>query len=142
MRSLAMLLSLVSAAACASPLPPPEAGERRDNLLPASHLELTTAQGEVIGTDRLPPGQELAQGLTIRLQADRHAPIVVQVAPGWFLDESGIAYGPRERLEVSGWREVRRGQPVLVVREVRQGERRLLVRDLDGRPLWTPAPPR
>jgi hypothetical protein len=131
---------LALTAACAPTLPQVEGSEGFESALPAAHLETTTAQGEVIGVDRSSPDRDLAEGLVLRVQGDGKKPFIVQLAPGWYLDENGIGYGPRERLEVRGRRAVLEGEPVFVADEVRQGERRLLLRDAEGRPLWSREP--
>jgi hypothetical protein len=123
------------ATACAGTLPPIEGGEGSE-MLPASHLELTTADGEVLGVDRRDPAYELSEGLRVELRNDARQPVVVRLAPGWYLDERGIAYGPRERLTVRGRREVRQGSSEIVVTEVRQNGRWVPLRDSAGRPLW------
>lgn len=136
-RSAIAALLLLAAAACGPAIgrPAVEPG-RESTTLPPSYVETTTANGEIIGVDRATPGRELAEGLTIRLQADAERPIVVQLAPGWYLDENGIGYGPRERLVVRGRREVRQGRSVFVATEVRQGDRWVPLRDETGRPVW------
>ena len=109
--------------------------------MPPEHLRPTTADGEVIGVDGTQPSRELAEGLTIRLQADADEPVAVQLAPGWYLRENGIGYGPSERMVVRGKRAMRGGQPVIIATEVEQGERRVPLRDESGRPLWKQTTP-
>jgi hypothetical protein len=133
---------LLFAIACTTTLPPAGSGEGR-TLTPASHVGLTTADGEVIGVDRNDASQQLSQGLTLELRADSDEPLVVRLAPGWYLDEQGVSYGPKERLSVRGHREVQNGQNVFVVQEVRSNGRWIPLRDATGQPLWQerrPAP--
>jgi hypothetical protein len=137
-------LAVVSlfAVACTTTLPPVDSQEGR-TLTPASHVGLTTADGEVIGVDRNQPSHQLSQGLTLELRADADEPLVVRLAPGWYLDEQGVSYGPRERLSVRGRREVQNGRSVFVVQEVRSKGRWIPLRDASGQPLWqqrSPAP--
>lgn len=127
----------ISPLACAAGIGPPAldpAEERR--TLPQPYVETTTASGEVIGVDRAPPGQELAEGLTIRLRADTRDPIDVKLAPGWYLEENGISYGPREQMSVRGRSEQRGGRSVFIATEIQNGERWVPLRDEQGRPLW------
>lgn len=128
------LVALLSTA-CAATLPGTEGGSG-PRMLPASHLELTTSSGEVLGVDRRSPERDLAEGVTVELRADTGNPIVLRLAPGWYLDERGIAYGPRERLTVRGRREVRGGTTLFVVNEVRKDGRWIPLRDAEGNPLW------
>ncbi len=136
-----IILVTLFASACAGTLPGVESGTERD-MMPASHLELSTADGEISGVDRRDPSRELSEGLMIELRDDDDRPLAVRLAPGWYLDEQGIAYGPRERLSVRGHRSVQNGEPVFVVNEVRQNGRWVRLRDASGRPLWTGAEPK
>jgi hypothetical protein len=114
--------------------PPPF--DIRQEQTPREHAQATTADGEVLGIDRASPGRELAEGLTVQLRAGGEAPVAVQLAPGWYLEENEIHYGPSERLIVRGKRSERAGKQVLVATEIKRGERWVPLRDETGRPLW------
>jgi hypothetical protein len=132
-----LVLVALTSVGCATPARDPAlTAHERSSGMPPSFVETRTADGEILGVDRQPPGTEIAQGLSVRLQVDREQPIVVQLAPGWYLDENGIAYGAQERMTVRGRREVRNGRSVLIATEVRRGERWVPLRDEEGRPLW------
>lgn len=47
----------------------------------------TTSDGQVVGADRKPPADKLAEG-----------PSNTGAAPGWKLDSSGISYDPKARV--------------------------------------------
>lgn len=132
-----VFVALASTGGCTAPLREPGMTAHEESSgVPASYLETRTADGEILGVDRQPPGYELAQGLSVRLSTDEAQPIVVQLAPGWYLEEKGVAFRARERMTVRGRREVRDGREVLIATEVRRGENWIPLRDETGRPLW------
>jgi hypothetical protein len=135
------LLVLLAAVGCGPPTGPPPFDIREHHNIPPEHTLPTTADGEVLGVDRQSPGRELTEGLSVRLRADGDQPIVVQLAPGWYLEENGIAYRPSERLSVRGKRSGPVGNQVLIATEVRSGERWITLRDEQGRPLWRQSEP-
>jgi hypothetical protein len=137
------LLVLAAAVGCGPPIGPPPFDIREQHNVPPEHSLPTTADGEVLGVDRQSPGRELSEGLTVRLRAGGDAPVLVQLAPGWYLDEHGIGYGPSERLTVRGKRARGPDGQILIATEIRSGERWIQVRDEEGRPLWrSPTPSR
>ncbi len=98
----------------------------------------TAADGEVIGVDQVPPSDRLASGFRLRLGGEK--PMVVDLAPDWYLDQNGIRFSPSERVHVEGHRVERSGQSVLYATSVTKGEKTVELRDRDGNPLWI-APP-
>jgi hypothetical protein len=115
---------------------PPPFDIRQEHGVPPEHAQPTTADGEVLGVDRKSPGRELAEGLTVQIRAGGDEPVAVQLAPGWYLEEKGIHYGPSERLIVRGKRAQRAGKQVLIATEIKSGQGWVPVRDEEGRPLW------
>jgi hypothetical protein len=136
------LLLCLAAVGCAPAVGPQPFDIREGQFVPAEYSQPTTADGEVLGVDRQSPSRELAEGLTVRLRAGGADPVVVQLAPGWYLEQNGIGYGPSERVVVRGRRAQRAGSPVFVATEIQSGDRWIPLRDEQGRPLWpqqTPA---
>jgi hypothetical protein len=70
------------------------------------------------------------------MRADTEQPVTVLLAPGWYLERSGVRFRNAERMEVRGSRVLRSGEPVIIASEVRQGETTVRLRDENGRPLW------
>jgi hypothetical protein len=90
--------------------------------------------GEVIGVDRVPPDQALAGNVRLRVQTDADEPVVVVLAPGWYLDERGLRFSRSERVKLT---TTQSGDPAtFVATEVQKGEQRVPLRDERGRPLW------
>lgn len=85
-----------------------------------------------MGVDRTPPGDRLASGVRVTLRtSDR--PVVVDLAPGWYLGKNGLTLERSERLRVEG-----HGKPgsVVYATSVEQDGKRVNLRDAAGRPLW------
>lgn len=74
--------------ACASgpPLPPARSGDS----------VVYTADGRPLGVERASP-QEPATYVHVGFVADREHPVVLELAPGWSLDEQGLHYHPETR---------------------------------------------
>jgi hypothetical protein len=131
-------VALAAALGCGPPLP-----SRRRPLEPPPPV--TTIDGEVIGVDRTPPEQHLQRSLRLTLRAGRSAsagdrtgsgdpdPIVVELAPQWYLEENGLRFVPNDRLVVEG---TRTQEGVLEARRVRKGPTSLELRNEAGKPVW------
>jgi hypothetical protein len=99
---------------------------------------LTTVDGEVIGVDRRPPGEHLQQSVRVTLRVADQAPVVVELAPGWVLDEEGLTFNKSDRLIVQGTRQ---GNGPVVARRVTVGEHSVDLRTEEGAPTWKAQPP-
>lgn len=97
-----------------------------------------TVDGRILGVDRTPIQDQLAYGVHITVSTDRGRPVSVHLAPGWYLDEKGLRFAPREQVEVRGYRTEVRGEPAIIAEEIKKGGRVVRIRDERGRPLWTP----
>lgn len=125
--------ALAAAAACSPAVaPPPSAPEHRPAEPAHSAAQL---DGEVLGVDRVPPGDQLASGVRVRLQTSASSPVVVDLAPDWYLDRQGLRFGRTERVSVEG---VRQGSSVVYATRVTKDGRTIELRDpKTGKPLWT-----
>lgn len=125
------LLVLGALAAACAPSLSPAAGERRP-AEPAHSAAML--DGEVLGVDRVPPGDRLSSGVRMRVQTSERSPIVVDLAPDWYLDRQGLHFGRAERVTVEG---VRQGGSVIYATRVTKGGRTIELRDpKTGAPLW------
>lgn len=128
-RRAALLLLMASCAACTSVTP----------ALTAQRAPLTV-DGTVVGVDNRGASDQLAGGLRVTLQPAGRPTILVELAPGWYLDAHGLRFSEHDRLRVEG--TPRAGDPVLFATRVSKGDTSLSLRDNEGRPLWrAPEPP-
>jgi hypothetical protein len=128
-RSLIVLHACAGIACASSPTSAPPA---------ATAVPVYTVDGRVLGTESTaPPAADASVRLI--LQPDGQAPMVVEMAPGWYLDRRGLHFSEQERLSVDGRREG--PDSSFVARRVRQGELIVDLRDDNGQPLWTAPSP-
>ena len=128
--SIAAALALV---ACGPPqLPRPVTA---DQIGEPAH-SAASVEGEVLGVDHTPPSDELASGTRVELRTDRAHPVVVDLAPDWYLDQRGIRYSRADRVRVQGAYVEHRGRQVFYANSVTQEGRTIELRDEQGRPLW------
>jgi hypothetical protein len=87
-----------------------------------------TVDGRVLGTDT---GSAPSPDTTVRviLQPDGAKPIVVELAPGWYLDRRGLHFSERQRLQIEGHREGTGDNGTFVAR--------FELRDESGAPVWS-----
>lgn len=97
-----------------------------------------TVDGRVLGVDRIPAQDQLSYGVRLKVRDDLGRPVSVRLAPGWYLDEKGLRFAPRERVEVVGVRTRVEGEPAFLAEEIHKGDQVVRLRDKQGRPLWQP----
>jgi hypothetical protein len=131
MRKLLVVIGLLSTS-CGPPAPLPNYPEQR-----AAEPARDAAYGEVLGVDHVPPSDALASGVRLRIGGAGEGPVVVDLAPDWYLDRQGLRFAPKERVEVEGRRSA---ENVIYATRVTKGDRTVELRDAEGRPLWKSAP--
>lgn len=120
-----VLIACAFVAACAPFKPLPSAG--------AAHPPVTTSvDGEIMGVDRMPPQDRLASGVRVTLRTSEK-PVVVDLAPAWYLGKNGLTLDKSERMRVEG--QSKPGS-VVYATSVEQDGKRVQLRDAAGRPLW------
>ena len=124
---LALLLLVASAGACGPPRPP----------FPVPPQYRQTVDGPVVGVDRRSLDEQLAQGLRVTLQPTGRPLVVVDLAPGWYLDQHGLRFSERDRLTVEG--TIAPDDGVLRAQRVSKGTVSVRLRDELGHPYWDPA---
>ena len=118
--------------ACGPPAPVPSfRGERA----PDTAHSTASLDGVVLGVDEVPPGDRLASGLRVRLQPRRGREVVVDLAPGWYLDRHGVRLAPSDRIRVEG-SYTAGGDLILFARSVETRGNVIHLRSAEGRPLW------
>jgi hypothetical protein len=93
-----------------------------------------SVDGTVVGVDQRSPGEQLAGGLRVTLQPEGQPKVLIDLAPGWFLDQHGLHFSEKDRLSVEGSSRV--GDPVVVATRVTKGTTSVTLRDAAGHPLW------
>ena len=101
---------------------------------PTADAPMTT-QGIVMSVERPRPEDSQAFVHVVITPADQH-PIRLVLAPGWYLEKSGLRFEPRETVEVRGKQVVQNGESSIVVQTVRQGDRNYVLRDEREQPTW------
>jgi len=122
--SVASLLLVARLAAACGPITP---------ALAPSGAPLSI-NGTVVGVDQRSPSEQLAGGLRVTLQPEGQPKVLVELAPGWFLDQHGLRFSERDRLSIEG--TSRAGDPVVVATRVTKGTTSVTLRDPAGHPLW------
>lgn len=101
---------------------------------PTADAPLTT-RGVILSVERPRPDDSQAFVHVVIAPADQQ-PIRLVLAPGWYLQKSGLRFEAREPVEVRGKYVVQNGEPSIVVQSVRQGDRSYVLRDERERPAW------
>lgn len=124
---------LVALASCG---PPPRLPDRAAERPAEPARSAASLDGSVLGVDRVPPSDQLASGVRLRLQPGADSPVVVDLAPDWFLDRHGLHFAPSERVSIDGARHG--SEPVIYATRVRKDGKTVELRDpASGQPLWT-----
>jgi hypothetical protein len=130
MRGLVVALAVAAAlAACAAAPPGPPAG---------TPPFVRTVDGQVLGVDGVPPERRLAENLRLTLRSGSE-PVVVELAPGWYLEQRGLRFERNQSIAVDG--TVDRERNLIVARRVRANSVSVELRDDAGKALWPRADP-
>jgi len=93
--------------------------------------------GEVLGVDRVAPADRLASGVRLHVRPGDAAPVVVDLAPDWYLDRRGLHFGRSERVRVEGVRTSRDEKSVIYATRITKDGKTVELRDpATGEPLW------
>ena len=93
-----------------------------------------SVEGTVIGIDNRSASEQLSSGLRITLQPEGRPTVLVELAPGWYLNQQGLQFSEQDRLHVEG--RSRPGDPVFFASRVSKGDKSVTLRDPAGTPLW------
>lgn len=94
----------------------------------------TTIDGTIVGVDNRSPDEQLAHGLRVIVQPEGQPKVLVELAPGWYLNRQGLHFSERDRLSVEG--RLNAGDPVFLASRVTKGKISIALRDASGHPLW------
>ena len=131
MKRLLRVALLLALAGCGPPGGPPYPAERAAE--PAHSA--ASLDGSVLGVDHVAPADRLASGVRLRLQPGGASPVVVDLAPDWYLDRHGLRFARSERVRVEGSR--RGSEPVIYATRVTKDGKTVELRDpTSGQPLW------
>ena len=121
-------LTLVS---CGPPVMPPTSA----HAPPEAAQAPATLDGEILGIDKQSPETHLAQNVVLRVQTES-GQVDMLLAPSWVLDEKGLSFAPKERVQVKGTQRFEAGHSVFEVQTLKRGEDVIELRDDAGKPLW------
>jgi hypothetical protein len=93
-----------------------------------------TIAGTIVGVDNTSPNDQLARGLRVTMQAEGERKVLIDLAPGWYLNQRGLHFSERDRLRVEG--RLSAGDPVIAASRVTKGTTSVALRDTAGHPLW------
>jgi len=113
--------------------------QRQPAATPNPELEVHpvgTLEGRVTSVNRafLQSGTGGTAVVSVRLAGD--PPIVVQLAPGWYMDERGLHFSREDRITVTGSQTHKKDKIEVLAHSVEKGGVSLILRDEHGRPLW------
>lgn len=94
-----------------------------------------TVEGVVLSVERPRPEDTQAFVHLVISPADR-PPIRLVLAPGWYLEERGLRFEPRDTIQANGRPVVENGESNIIVQSIRQGDRSYLLRDQHDQPAW------
>ena len=126
----AVCLSLVTLGCAVQPTPPPTPNPAHE-VRPIGTLEgrVTTVSEAFLTT-----GNGHTAVVTVQLAGN--PPVVVQLAPGWYLDERGLHFSREDRITVTGSQKHLPGKIEVQAQSVKKGTVTLPLRDAQGNPLW------
>lgn len=88
-----------------------------------------------MGVDRIPVDQYNGSTIRLLVTTEGDTKVRVELGPGWYMEEKGLSFEPKQRIEF-------RAQPGVngdsyVALELKQGEKTVELRDQDGVPRWS-----
>lgn len=86
-----------------------------------------------MGVDRIPVDQYNDSTVHLTVTTEAQQPVHLELGPGWYVDENGLAFQPEQRIEYRGQA---REDGAVTVYEVKQGQQRVQLRDENGNPRW------
>jgi hypothetical protein len=112
--------------------PGPEDGAVYDRMYDSKTVE--TVRGEVVSVAKI-TDQGKGYGVSLALKTNRET-IRVYLGPGWFLEQQGLFFAPRDQLEITGSQITFQGRRTLIAAQVNNGGQSLKLRDPAGIPAW------
>lgn len=86
-----------------------------------------------MGVDRIPIDRYNDSTVHLVVTTGAPEPVHLELGPGWYVEENGLAFQPEQRIEYRGHAK---DDGAITVYEVRQGSSRLQLRDEKGNPRW------
>lgn len=106
------------------------------NPFPPPPTYLQTVDGPMIGVEQRSITEQMNYGLRVRIQPAGSPIVLVDLAPGWYLDQQGLHLSQHDRLKVEG--TIPASDGVLRAQRLTKGMRSVRLRDEQGRPYWDP----
>ena len=95
-----------------------------------------TISGEVLSVEKVAPRNEMFYGVHLMVKTGEKT-VSVHLGPGWYMEDQGIAFEPRDKVEITGSKVTVDGEEAVIATEVRKGDEILRLRDKNGIPYWS-----
>ncbi len=112
--------------------PGPEDEAVYDRMYDAKTVE--TVRGEVVSVAKI-TDRGKGYGVSLTLKTNRET-IRVYLGPGWFLEQQGLLFAPKDQVEITGSQITLQGKRTLIAAQVKKGGQSLNLRDPGGIPAW------
>ena len=112
--------------------PGPEDEAVYDRMYDSKTVE--TVRGEVVSVAKI-ADRGKGYGVSLILKTNRET-IRVYLGPGWFLEQQGLLFAPKDQVEITGSQITLQGKRTLIAAQVQKGGQSLKLRDPAGIPAW------
>jgi len=95
-----------------------------------------TISGEVLSVEKVAPRNEMFYGVHLMVKTGEKT-VSVHLGPGWYIEDQGIAFEPKDKVEIIGSKVTFDGEEAVIATEVKKGDEILKLRDKNGIPYWS-----
>lgn len=90
--------------------------------------------GQVLGVDQIPIEQYNNSTVRVTVATEGKKNVHLELGPGWYLTEQGLAFEPHQRIEFRGHQDP---DGEYIAHELRRGDQTIELRDPAGHPRWS-----
>lgn len=109
-------------------------GSPRQPLYDSTKVERIS--GIVESAEKVVPAEGVYSMVQLMLKAEKGT-VTAQLAPEWYISNSGMKLEAGDTVEVKGCRALLAGRPVIVAAEIKKGNSTLVLRSDIGAPAWS-----
>lgn len=95
-----------------------------------------TLSGEVLSVEKVSPRNGMFYGVHLMVKTGEKT-VSVHLGPGWYMEDQGILFEPKDKVEISGSKVTFDGEEAIIATEVKKGDKTLKLRDKNGIPYWS-----